>query len=247
MKKVWVWFVPIALALAVTTAKADMAAALKAAGKQNKHLFALFVRQGDPQGTAMERVFAEAERTLGKRALFRTAKVTDLAEVDFVSKYGIDRAPMPLTVVFAPNGAIVNSFPGMVVTKDELGNAFAAPAFADVMKALQDGKVVLLCVQGKRTQNNGPSLAAARSATYDQRAKGTIAVVQAAPEDAVNANMLKPLKADSTLKVATIFILVPPSTLAGKVEGATTHEELWTAITKGVSACSGGSGCCGPK
>lgn len=232
--------------IGASSACADMRVALRDAAKQNKHVFALFVRNGDANGAKMKRVFTEARRTLGSRALFRVADVGDRSESAFVQKYGIDRAPLPLTIVFAPNGAIVRAFPGKVTTTAELSKAFASPAFADVMKAMQDRKLVLLCAQGKGTRHNSESLAAARGVAKDKRAAGVVTVVRAAPEDAANANLLKPLKADSSLKEATVYILVPPSVIAGKVEGATTKEAVWAALVKGVSACQsgGGSSCC---
>jgi hypothetical protein len=152
---------------------------------------------------------------------------------------------LPLTLVFAPNGAIVKAFPGKVATQDELGKAFASRVLADVTKAMQERKLVLVCVQGGKTQGNSSSLTAARAAADDKRAGGSIAVVRAAPEDSANGDLLKQLKVAPSLKKASLFILVPPGTIAGKVEGATTKDAVWAAITKGVSACS--SGGCGPS
>lgn len=230
---------------AAPTAGGKMSAAVKDAAREKKHVFALFVRGNDADGGKMKKVFTEAQRSLGKRALFRVADVSDRSESAFIEKYGINRAPLPLTLVFAPNGAIVKAFPGKVVSEADLGKAFAAPAYADAMKAMQDQKLVLLCVQGKHTKNNAASLQAARAAAGDKRAGGSIAVVQAAPEDTANAALLKPLEVTSALEDATVFILVPPGKIAGNVAGATTKDALWAAIAKGVSACS--SGGCGPS
>jgi len=70
--------------------------------------------------------------------------------------------------------------------------------------------------------------------------------VEVAPEDPQSTDLLKQLRVDSTLKEATVFVLVPPSNLAGKIEGATTKDALWQMILKGVSACGGGSCCPSP-
>ena len=231
-----------------TTGK--MQAGLNEARSRKKHLFALFIRAGDGDCDKMKGVFKDAEPSLKSRAVFRVATVSDPSEAEFVAHYEIDRAPLPLTLVFAPNGAIVRAFAGKVVAKADLSAAFASPAFAQVMKEMQAGKLVLLCVQGKQTQHNAESLAAARAAAADKRSDGAVVVVTAAPEDSANTDVLKPLKADATLKDATVFILTPPSTLAGKGVGATSKEAVWDAIVKCASACSSGScgsGGCGTK
>lgn len=234
-----------ALAAPAPASGGKMSAALKEAAREKKHLFALFVRGSDADGARMKKVFTDAQRSLGKRALFRVADVGDRSESAFIAEYGIDQAPLPLTLVFAHNGAIVKAFPGKVVTESELSKAFATPAHAEAMKAMQERQLVLLCVQGKRTKHNSESLQAARAAAGDKRAGGSITVVQAAPEDTGNAAFLKPFDVSPALKEATVFILVPPGTIAGQVAGATTKDALWAAIESGVSACS--SGGCGPS
>lgn len=230
-------------------AVADTEFRLKQAQEQKKHLFALFIRDGDTACAKTKAVFEQAEPLLNGRAVLHVAEVSDPSEAAFVRKYGIDRAPLPLTIVFAPNGAIVKTFVGKVVNETELAGAFASPALAEVMKSLQDRKLVLLCVQGKGTAHNGSSLDAARAAAQDPKASGAITVVQADPQAPDNADLLRQLQVDSKLKEATIFILVPPSTLAGKVEGDTTKQSLWAAIMSSVSSCSSGCGPsgCGPR
>jgi len=245
MRYFWAGVALVGLVGTATVAGATTEAALRQAAKQNKHLFALFIRSGEPQSAKMKSVFTEAQRSLGQRALFHVAAVSDPAEADFVRKNGIGRASLPLTLVFAPNGAVVKGFPGQVVSKEALAAAFASPKLADVLKGLQDKRLVLLCVQGKKTKHNAESLRAAREVAKDERARGGVTVVQAAPEDARSADLFRQLKAGTSFQEATVFIVAPPSSLAGTVAGKTTKEALWTAIVKGVSACS--SGGCGPS
>lgn len=246
MTRSWMMIGALALSSVGAPASANMDAALKGAAKSGKHLFALFVRRGDSDSAKMKSVFASAGRALGKRATMHVADVSDQSEAAIVRRYGIDRAPLPLTLVFAPNGAMVKAFPGKVVSKAELTTAFASPALAQVLKAMQGGKLVLLCVAGKRPRDNAKSLAAARAAAADKRApRGAIEVVSVNPNDGSSADVLRPIKAELRSRESSVYILVPPSTIAGKVTGATSKDAVWAAITKGIAACSGGS-CC-PK
>ncbi len=179
--------------------------------------------------------------------MFYAADVADPKEQVLVAKYQVNRAPLPLTIAFAENGAIVKAYPGKTLSRDELEKSFVSTKMAEVQKGFQDKKVILLCVQGKTTQHNAESMGAARELAQDEKTAKALILMEVAPEDEASTDLLKQLKVDSTLKEATVFVLVPPSTLAGKVEGATTKDAIWQVVLKGVSSCGGGSCCPAPK
>jgi hypothetical protein len=220
------------------------AAALQSAMDQKKYLFVSFYKAGDPKGEEVRKTFAEAQSSLSPKAIFYTADVADPKEQVLVTKYQVNRAPLPLTIAFAENGAIVKAFPGKTMDRGELEKSFVSTKMAEVQKGFQDKKIILLCVQGKSTQHNAESMGAARELAQDEKTAKAINITEVAPEDTASTDLLKQLKVDSTLKEATVFVLVPPSTLAGKVEGATTKDAIWQVVLKGVSSCGGGS-CCG--
>jgi hypothetical protein len=222
------------------------AAALQSAMDQKKYLFVSFYKAGDPKGEEVRKTFAEAQSSLSQKALFYTADVADPKEQVLVAKYQVNRAPLPLTIAFAENGAIVKAFPGKTMDRGELEKSFVSTKMSEVQKGFQDRKIILLCAQGKSTQHNAESLGAARELAQDEKNAKAINLVEVAPEDTDSADLLKQLKVDSTLKEATVFVLVPPSTLAGKVEGATTKDAIWQVVLKGVSSCGGGSCCPSP-
>jgi hypothetical protein len=236
-------------AVKTDAAPSHAAAALQSAMDQKKYLFVSFSKAGDPKGEEIRKTFADAQSSLSQKAIFYTADVADPKEQVLVTKYQVSRAPLPLTIAFAENGAIVKAFPGKTMGRDELEKSFVSPKMAEVQKGFQDRKIILLCTQGKSTQHNAESLGAARELAQDEKNAKAINLMEVAPEDTASADLLKQLKVDSTLKEATVFVLIPPSTLAGKVEGATTKDALWKVVLKGVSSC--GSGCgpsgCGPS
>jgi hypothetical protein len=233
-----------------STAPLDAGAALRTATEQKKYLFLAFYRPGDSGNDELMKTFGEAEKTLSERATFYRANMQEEKERRMVEAYQVTRAPLPLTLVFASNGAFVNAFRGKTATLSEMTASFLSPKFAEAVKALQDRKIVLLCLQGKDTQHNAESLAAAQATSQAKESNGMITLVQVAPEDNESKDLLGQLKVDAKLKEATLFVLVPPSNLAGKIEGATTKEVVWQAVVKGVSSC-GPSGCgpsgCGPS
>ena len=60
---------------------------------------------------------------------------------------------MPLVLAVAPNGAVTGGFP-TTFEKQQLVDAIATPSTQKCLKALQDGKLVFLCVQNGETKSN---------------------------------------------------------------------------------------------
>jgi hypothetical protein len=62
----------------------------------------------------MESVINDFRSKTSEKSLFYKARTTDEKEKDTIAKYGIDRASLPILLVFAPNGAVTGGFPGKV-------------------------------------------------------------------------------------------------------------------------------------
>ena len=132
-------------------------ALMEQAAQDNKYFFGFFWKTENEQTTSMKKVFEDAVAKVSKRATGAIVQVTDSAEREIVKKFGLDRAPMPLALAIAPNGAIMGGFP-QEFTEEALLNAFGSPSTEKCMKSLQDGKLVLLCVQNASTKSNAEAL-----------------------------------------------------------------------------------------
>ena len=124
-------------------------AALREAARSNQYLFAFFFKADDEQTLAMRKVFDKAMEKVANRAHSVAVNTTDASEKSIVAKFDLDRAPMPLVLALAPNGAITGGFPTKF-EEQQLLEAFASPTTEKCMKSLQDGKLVLLCVQNEK-------------------------------------------------------------------------------------------------
>ena len=91
-------------------------------------------------------------------------QVADPAEGPIVARYDVSRAPMPLVLAIAPNGAITKGLPTQF-DEDQLRQAFVSPCTAECMKALQAHKLVLLCVGPASPQGKQVSLPKGVAAT----------------------------------------------------------------------------------
>ena len=224
-------------------------AALERAAAAGKYLLLLFYRNDDDSTRAMKKVFAGAAGKLASKANSIIINVTDAAEREIVAKFGVDRAPMPLALVVAPTGAVTGGFPGKV-TEEQLSGAFVSPALANCLKALQAGKLVLLCAQNASTKSNDAALLGVQAFKADARYAQFTEVVSIDPADAAESKFLAQLQIDPKTSQAVTAFMAPPGSVIAKYTGATDKNTMIAALT---AATSGGGGCgpstpgCGPS
>ena len=233
-----------AVAVSTTSAGGAGLAAMEKAAADNKYLFAFFSTNNNDQTVAMKKVFDEATAKVADRALTVAVSLTDPAERGLVKKFELDRAPMPLVLAIAPNGAIMGGFPTKFEVNDLL-NAFGSPCTEKCMKSLQDGKLVLLCVQNSATSSNAEALQGVNEFKADEKYAAATEIVMLDPTDAAETSFLGDLKIDPKITVATTAFLAPPGSVITEVEGPTTKEVLVTALQQANTGC--GPGGCGPS
>ena len=230
------------------TRQAGLAAMEKAAADK-KYLFAFFWKEEDSATTAMKKVFETATKKVAERANTVAVCVSDGGESGIVKKFGVDRAPMPLVLAIAPNGAVTGGFPSEF-TEEELVNAFASPALTQCMKPMQEGKLVLLCVQNDTTKLNAEALQGVQEFKADARLANAVEIVMLDPSDSAEASFLGDLKIDPKTATAVTAFLVPPGSVVAEFEGATNKEQLLAALQSAGSCGPGGAcgpGGCGPR
>jgi hypothetical protein len=223
---------------------------MSAAAKANKYLFIFFWNSQDERTSALYGAFQTATAKLTDRADALAIHTADAAEKAIVDKFGVSRAPMPLVLAIAPNGAVTRGFPSSF-TEDQLQQAFVSPGTAKCMRALQDRKLVLLCVQNGTTQSNEEAMQGVRDFTADSQYAQATEVVSLDPKDAGEASFLKGLQVDPRSPVAVTVLLAPPASAIAKFEGAVTKDAIVTKLTSAQSGCCPGGKCgpggCGPK
>ena len=218
-------------------------AAMQKAADAEKYLFALFRKEEDSQTSAMRAVLEEAMKEVADKADSVEVNVTASSEKAIVDKFGLDRAPMPLVLAIAPNGAITGGFPAEV-DKQKLLDAFASPCTAECMMQLQENKLVFVCVQNGDTKLNDEALKGVREFQADARFAQATKVVMLDPTDGAEASFLKELRIDPATETAVTVFLAPPGMPVAMYEGATSKDELVATLEKASSAC--GPGGCGP-
>ena len=221
---------------------------LKHAADAQKYLFLFFYQTDDEQTRSLRGVF---EATMGKvadRAESAIVNLTDPSQKPLVSKFGADRAPMPLVLALAPNGAVTGGYP-LKFDEQLLMSAFCSRSTWESLKALQDGKMVLLCVQNPLIKAGPEALKAAEDVKADPKYAKTTEVVSVDPQDAKEAEAMKRLSIAPDTNEAVTILLAPPATIVNRLKGATSKDAIIAEIVKAAAGCGGrcAPGACGPK
>lgn len=224
-------------------------AAITQAANEGKYLFVFFSKSDDGQTLALRKVFDKAMEKAADRAQSIVIRVSDASEKAIVEKFDLTRAPMPLVLAIAPNGAITGGFPSKF-NEQQLLDAFATPGTEKVMKSLQDGKLVFVCVQNAKTRSNDAAMQGVRDFKADVRYAHATEIVTLDPADRKEASFLADLKVPSDTAEAVTLFVAPPGTAIAKYEGATEKEALIDVLSKASTGCGPGGcgpGGCGPK
>lgn len=211
------------------------------AQKEGKHLFLFFYRDSSPLTQQMSQVFDEAIEELGSEFLSMKIEMSNPKERDIIKKFDLQKAPMPLAIVLAPNGIMIKGFPKHF-TKDQLVASLVTPGMAACLKALQEQKLVLLCLQGNNTKNNETAMQGVKDFQADTRFAKQTQIILINPTDEAEKTFLQELGLDSNLQEATTLMMLPPGQKVGSFVGPTSKQMLISTLTKATQGCVGG--CC---
>ena len=206
-----------------------------------KLLFVFFHEATASQPSELETRF---ESLLAKEAASAARVVIDRknpSEKDIVAKFQIQRAPMPLILAIAPNGAITTGFPADKLSETTIREAFVSKGMQSCLGPLQNGKLVILCLQNAKTTSNEAASAGAKEFTADPKLGPVTEIVTLDPADPAEASFLEKMRLTGNITEAQTIVLAPPAVIIGKFKGAVTKADLQTAIKKATS--SGGGGC----
>jgi len=220
-------------------------AAIEKAAKENKYLFIFFWKEDTQQSRVMRSVFQTALTKLTDKAQSFEIQADDPAEQQIVTRYGVSRAPMPLVLAIAPNGAVTKGFPTRF-DENQLQQAFVSPCTAKCMRAIQDRHVILLCVQNGKTQFNQEAMQGVEAFKTDPQYAQTTEIVMLNPADNAEQTFLKALQVDPGTTAAVTLLVTPPGAPVASFEGAVTKEQIAAKLKSAQSSCCPG-GKCGPK
>lgn len=219
---------------AVATAQpAAAVSATRPAAEAGQYRFLLFYKDNDAATKAMAATLREALTARPGQAAVSYARVGDPATQELVDKYDVARAPMPLTVVIAPNGAITGVF-AQKVTAAKITEAFVTPTMMFTMKSLQEGKLVLVSAQGSGDPVEPPAIG---ELAADPEFEGRVASISMQVSDPREARFTKQMKLDPRARGTSTVVIAPPGVLVGKFAANATKEHIATALAEAGKCC----------
>ena len=224
------------------------AQAIQHAADAKKYLFIFFYKAEDDATKSARKTFEEATPKLAEKAEAVVVNASDRAESDVVNRFRLGKTPMPLVLAIGPTGAVTQNFT-QNFDEQQLRTAFVSPGTEKSLKALQDRKYVLLCVQNGETKFNDEAMRGVRDFVADPRYARSVEIVTVDPSDAREVDFLARFGLSVSRQEAVTLLLAPPGRVMGTFMGATDKNTLLAAATppKAGGCCGGGSSTCGKK
>jgi hypothetical protein len=226
-------------------------AALEKSAKNGTFTVAFFFEakgDADRNGALKASVEKSAQALTDKvSAIF--INMDDETQQGLVKKFRLRYAPKPIVLTLAPSGTVVGSFQ-QPFTVDELRDSLPGPGMQQCIQALQEQKLVMICVQNKDSIGSAAAMKGASGFVSDPRFKAYTTQVVIDPSDADEANSLKQLQIAPESKQAATLLLAPPGSLVGKWDGAVSKETIVQQLTSAMSrsgGCGSGSSCFDPS
>ena len=199
----------------------------------DKYAFLLFYKQNDAATQAMAGTLKEALSARADEASLRFVQAGDPANQSLVEQYDVARAPMPLAVAVAPNGAITGVF-ARKVTAAKVADCFVTPTMMFTMKSLQEGKLVLVGVHGSADSTPSPAIADLK---MDPEFRGRVVSTSMRASDPQEARFAQQMKLDPRATTTSTVVIAPPGVLVGKFPASATKEEIASALAKAGKCC----------
>lgn len=212
----------------------NLQSTLQQAQQVGKFTFVVFHRDSSPQTQQMLAVAQQSAAARADQAILATANVANPDEQAMVQRFGVGRAPMPMTVVVAPNGAVTGLFPRKVADAN-LAAAIVPPVMMQCMKGLQDQKLVFVCL----TRDEQAAVpAGVRALQLDPQFKDRMTLIGLNVENTAEAKLMQQLKVDaSQVHGPYAALIAPPGVLVGHFTGTSTAEQVAAAIHKAGKCC----------
>lgn len=217
----------------VNTSASKAQSVMDNAAQEGKFTFILFYKQNDAATSAMNKTLQDSLANYVDNAVLTLVKVGSPSEQAIVAKYDVARAPMPMTIAVAPNGAITAVF-SEKVKPESVETAFVTPTMTAAMKALQEEKLVFIIAQGSGKPVTPTALREMQSDPLFKSRLVSLTIQVADPEE---AKFVDQMQIDPRSKVTQSILLAPPGVMIGKFAPTATKAQIAAALAEAGKCC----------
>ena len=206
--------------------------AIQAASANNQFAFVMFYRGNDAATQAMH---GTLQSSLANRqnAVLVPVQIGNAAEQALVKQFDATRMPMPATATVAPNGAVCSVFPRRV-TEQQLAAAIVSPGQTQILKALQDRKLVLLCAQPTA---GAPVPVGVQQFQADKLYSNRTEVVTVLANDPAEAEFLTKIGVKPGQPTPVVAFMAPPGVMVGTFNANVSFDVLAEKLAAAGKCC----------
>ncbi len=214
--------------------------------RQNRYTILHFYDSGRSGARETLRKGAAIADDLPYRAAWVEIDIKDPAARPLLEKYQV--RVEPLTLVLAPNAAVAMGFRGRV-SGEQLERAVVSPKTAEILKAIQEDKLVFLAFVGPALAESDVVRRATQQAAVQM--VGISRTIEVDPTDAAEKQLLAQCGVSPDIKVAETLVISPRGAAIRRFKGAITSQHLYDSFQSllaqesgcGSEPVTGGSAC----
>src|ERR1017187_4096255 len=143
--------------------------ALRSAADARQYLFAFVYEQEDEETRAARKTFEAAVAKVTPAAQSVRVDRSLPGEKDMVEMFGLQTAPVPIVLAIAPNGAVTGSIKAGELSEERLQAAVSSLGLQAILKAVQEGRLVLVCLQNAQTKDNDAAMTGVKEIKADEQ------------------------------------------------------------------------------
>lgn len=205
---------------------------IAASSKAGHFSFILFYRTNDRLTQA---AYQTLKTEVGKRKnmAILPVRLDNADERGLIERFDATRAPMPSIVALAPNGAVSGVF-SQQIKPEEIEGAIITPGYAQCVKAMQDNRIVLLCVQ---PESRAFVPQGVQQFQADRLYRERTQLVSIRANDPAEARFIQQLRLKTDATTPQVVFMAPPGVLLGAYDSNVTHAVLTETLVKAGKCC----------
>ncbi len=204
---------------------------------QSRHAILFFYQEGCGECEEVKDVLKKGVQIWGDKVKVSQVDINKKTNDKIRQEFRIFSTPTIL--VMAPNGVVVREFRENI-TIESLESAFVTPAMAQILRGLQDRRVIFLTVQAADWKN--ASSVTKTVSTVGEILRNSVRVLQVDPTRREEKPLLKMLNLDNRQKQTLTYVVSQSGRVGSRFEGPVSRKDLFLAFQKVLAARSGCGG-----
>jgi len=204
---------------------------------QNRHAILFFYQEGSGECDEAREVLRKGSEIWGDRIKISHVDINKKENDKIRKEFRVFSTPTIL--VMAPNGVVVREFKKNITT-ESLESAFVTPAMAQVLRGLQDRRVIFLTVMAEDWKN--ASRVQNTVSSVGEILRNSVRIIHVDPTNKEEKSMLKILKVDNSQNQSLTYVVSQSGLIGSRFEGPVSRKDLFMGFQKVLADRSGCGG-----